>query len=488
MTGNEDEARDTLTLEHIVWNIQDPEKIGNFLQKLTFNDSETCLDVSRGMKDIINDAMEHLVKWKQQQLDENPIVLLSHALDKTALPFELMGNIIEFEVEGFVDRLTRRHIETMAPFLDIGKIRKTIHVINEENKESMFNTKAMLTEWIGQVECSNYEKRWRLNKAITRIGRQDLTGHTMKRDTLNLSDFVEDELQRITTYLSSSQMKELFGIVDDDPQNELRAYVERLVPLTLESKVYLCELLDVAFRLLLDDVYPLAEALGISGERLKKYRVDYTPDHLNEGTTAALMKFSKTHNNDRKELCEALSKAGYRDIAQVLEYGHETSFADEFAVASRARVDEDVLVKISRNLGMSHTNNTETVLRDWKTMVHPPSYNQRTCLADAVFPVLGAKVADDILSGESGKTEADIVRAYKSAIPPMITQILGVTVAKSCSAQESYIKTVLETWEEKIRKKPLSKDERRELSDYLLRAGFNQFAFEIMTGQLFRKT
>ena len=80
--------------------------------------------------------------------------------------------------------------------------------------------------------------------------------------------------------------------------------------------------------------------------------------------------------------------------------GHETSLADEFAVASRARVDEDVLVKISRNLGMSHTSNTETVLREWKAMVHPPSYNQRTCLADAVFPVLGAEVADAILSGK----------------------------------------------------------------------------------------
>lgn len=54
-------------------------------------------------------------------------------------------------------------------------------------------------------------------------------GHTTKKGDLNLSDFVEDEFQRITNYLTSSQMKELFGIVDDDPRNELRAYVERLM-------------------------------------------------------------------------------------------------------------------------------------------------------------------------------------------------------------------------------------------------------------------
>ena len=95
-----------------------------------------------------------------------------------------------------------------------------------------------------------------------------------------------------------------------------------LIPYTLGSNLYLYELLDVAYRLLLEDVYPLAEALCISGEILKHYIVEYVPDHLTKGTTAALMEFSKTHNNDRKEVCEALSKAGYKDIAQVLEYGN----------------------------------------------------------------------------------------------------------------------------------------------------------------------
>lgn len=42
----------------------------------------------------------------------------------------------------------------------------------------------------------------------------------------------------------------------------------------------------------------------------------------------------------------------------------------------------------------------KTVLKDWKAMVHHPSYNQRTSLADAVLPVLGKKVAAPILTSK----------------------------------------------------------------------------------------
>ena len=41
----------------------------------------------------------------------------------------------------------------------------------------------------------------------------------------------------------------------------------------------------------------------------------------------------------------------------------------------------------------------------------------------------------------------------------------------------------LEVWEEKLRKNPLKQDKRRELSDRLLRAGYEDFAHEIMTGK-----
>ena len=69
-------------LEHILWHISGNEEMGRFLQNLTSNDSATCLDISREKKDIIKDAMEHLVKWKQQRFDENPIALLSLLLSR----------------------------------------------------------------------------------------------------------------------------------------------------------------------------------------------------------------------------------------------------------------------------------------------------------------------------------------------------------------------------------------------------------------------
>lgn len=73
---------------------------------------------------------------------------------------------------------------------------------------------------------------------------------------------------------------------------------------------------------------------------------------------------------------------------------------------------------------------------------------------------------------EIGESGTDIFGQHKSAIAP----------------QDSSIRQVLETWEEKIRKKPLSKDKRRQLSENLLRAGFKQFAFEIMTGRIYFDT
>lgn len=102
--------------------------------------------------------------------------------------------------------------------------------------------------------------------------------------------------------------------------------------------------------------------------------------------------------NKEPYLIHILSSIYISDVVIHQLLGHETSLADEFAVVSRAGDSEEALEKISKNLGMRDTSNIETVLKDWKAMVHPPSYNQRTSLADAVFPVVGKDVAVSILS------------------------------------------------------------------------------------------
>lgn len=56
--------------------------------------------------------------------------------------------------------------------------------------------------------------------------------------------------------------------------------------------------------------------------------------------------------------------------------------------------------KISENLGII-TEGTDTIniLKYWRSLVQPPTYNPRTALADAVFPVLGKEKAISIVSG-----------------------------------------------------------------------------------------
>ena len=110
------------------------------------------------------------------------VIIIFYCTLYILVPFELMANIIEIEVEGFVNNLTSRHIRTLAQYLDIDKSEETLNEITEANNDTIFNTVAMITDWIGQEECSNYEKRWRIKEALGRIGRHDLTGKKREFD------------------------------------------------------------------------------------------------------------------------------------------------------------------------------------------------------------------------------------------------------------------------------------------------------------------
>eukprot|EP00057_Strongylocentrotus_purpuratus_P025266 XP_011679740.1 PREDICTED: uncharacterized protein LOC105445649 [Strongylocentrotus purpuratus] len=210
------------TLAHILWHIRDPTKIDKFLHKLSLDDPDTCLDINKELKDIIKETMGYLNTWKKQHFDENPIILLSHALEKTGcspvdrsffkVPNELITNITEAEVQGFVDHLTIRHIKTLAQFLDIGKHGQTVNTIHEGNKDTIFNTEAMITEWIEQVECSNYEKRWRLNQAIAIIRRQDLT----------------EQRRRVDVKIPEATLQQI--ILDIERHNKIEHFLRNLLP------------------------------------------------------------------------------------------------------------------------------------------------------------------------------------------------------------------------------------------------------------------
>ncbi|XP_063971690.1 uncharacterized protein LOC135159712, partial [Lytechinus pictus] len=494
------------TIEHILWQIKDPGKLGRFIQKVTGKIS------SDGDSQIIHhsdikEAMKHVVEWKQQDLDENPIILLSHALEKTEcrpidrlffkVPHHHIVDLIDSEIEGFTDRLTSRHVKSLLQCVDIDLKEDAIVTAN---KATLFETEAMVNDWIRQAACSNYEKKLKLREALDSIGRQDIkdelwkdlnpgrdlgiqhgrrsSGHlkhvkvnTVKTPDNLLSDSINDEVLRIAACLPTykhDKVKRAFGgdqeggtyadVIGayargwmtkhpkENVENKLREKLKSAKVMDLlttrSNNVGLCELLDIAFRLLLEDVYPLAKALDISDETLTKYRVQYAPDHLTKGTTAVLIKLHDFIKGDRKKLREVLSKIGYKDIAVLIGCGHETSLADAFALFKKSKDYQEALNRISKNLGMGQRSSVITIIRDWKFMVHPPTYNSRTSLADAIYPVQGKDIADGILFGtylgDCSKNAAvfqELINNIESFEPSLVRKILEVREPKKLPDQ-----------------------------------------------------
>lgn len=91
----------------------------------------------------------------------------------------------------------------------------------------------------------------------------------------------------------------------------------------IKEEVCLVELVDIAFRLLMTDIYPLAEALKISADQLKSYkRQSLDKSKLSRGTIGVLVRIGEKTNFARNELCDALARgAGWQELAHLLKYG-----------------------------------------------------------------------------------------------------------------------------------------------------------------------
>lgn len=91
----------------------------------------------------------------------------------------------------------------------------------------------------------------------------------------------------------------------------------------IEEDVYLVELFDIAFRLMMMDIHPLAKALEISADKLKSYRrQSLDKSQLSRGTMGVLVRLGEKTNFARNELCDALARgAGLQKMAHLLKYG-----------------------------------------------------------------------------------------------------------------------------------------------------------------------
>eukprot|EP00057_Strongylocentrotus_purpuratus_P021479 XP_011675953.1 PREDICTED: uncharacterized protein LOC105443955 [Strongylocentrotus purpuratus] len=543
------------------------------------------------------------------------MVLLSLSLERASccpidrdfftVPEGLLEEIGEYEVLGFTQRLESKHCKKLAE--SIGTTEEALNAILVENdKAPVFDTQGMILDWISKEECSNFEKRHRLNVAVTKVCRDDLKGHfgathlynsteaNAERPEKNSNEISREyggiselEMRRIANYLSDSELKQLGE--GSDPEKVVIEWVKRLLeknpdggcrkrvheamkefglqvlmPFQLKDKACLVELLDVTTRLLMTDIQPFAKALGISDQKLIKYRIDVTPKQLSNGTLALLAKDSTKINIDRSKICSSLSKAGYKDLALLLKYGYAISLADMFALGYGPVPNSSQRDELRQSLGIAADHDDiVSMLKHWISMVHPPTYNPRTALADAVLPVLGKEKALAVLSGKSrqnGIPSEKVIRALREEIlfretcrvaeiinaplpsvdddlviqvlitledqvkndllPEDVYEKLSVAGFKglsteikkgdrkeneneeitrmrkrdiiqndiSCRIAEvlgvkktSSLSSIFEAWEEKLRKNPLKQDKRRELSDRLLRAGYEDFAHEIMT-------
>ena len=83
----------------------------------------------------------------------------------------------EREVRYFVHRLAGRHCRRIADALHSRGVSldKAIDEVIEENNETVFDAQKMLLDWLHDQDCSNLEKREKLQNAAMFVRRKDWT-------------------------------------------------------------------------------------------------------------------------------------------------------------------------------------------------------------------------------------------------------------------------------------------------------------------------
>ncbi|XP_030834629.1 uncharacterized protein LOC105438791 [Strongylocentrotus purpuratus] len=137
-------------LDHVLWSIGDETKIHQFLRELITEKRKTRPSVSGNKRDVIEESMVVLREWRDKAQTKNQ------------------------EVKGFVYKLTGRHCKRLAKAVGITD-EKVIAAIINENNDDLFDTQSMINDWVDGQECCNFEKRCRLDDAVIKIGRHDMT-------------------------------------------------------------------------------------------------------------------------------------------------------------------------------------------------------------------------------------------------------------------------------------------------------------------------
>eukprot|EP00057_Strongylocentrotus_purpuratus_P010867 XP_011665341.1 PREDICTED: uncharacterized protein LOC105438791 [Strongylocentrotus purpuratus] len=144
------------------------------------------------------------------------------------------------EVKGFVYKLTGRHCKRLAKAVGITD-EKVIAAIINENNDDLFDTQSMINDWVDGQECCNFEKRCRLDDAVIKIGRHDMTdsfGTTTHRvktggivqrphpdaKNFNSTSIFNDDLHALLKHLPTAEISvllERLGISIDEDRNDV---------------------------------------------------------------------------------------------------------------------------------------------------------------------------------------------------------------------------------------------------------------------------
>ncbi|XP_041469932.1 uncharacterized protein LOC121419542 [Lytechinus variegatus] len=282
-------------------------------------------------------------------------------------------------------------------------------------------------------------------------------------------------------------------ILRQNLQNEAPHYA-CLIAKVREDKIFDVELVELAHRLVLSDVYPIAKSLNISDAELTCNRHELGPNVLREGTGKLLLEMNHTGTHamgieERLVMVNALKVAGYLEEARSIVFGFEISLADEAEIEEK-RVDP---AKLAKELGVSDDSkpvgpdgreeSCQSVLQRWRNIVRHSSFNHRMVLADAMYSLGEKELALGIISGKfrnnviNSQVSKMLAKTIPEGVQDTLTRGLGKKLETDLNPHD-----IITAWvaEKKffgfLQKSPIT------LSNDLLKEGFYPFAHEIMAG------
>eukprot|EP00057_Strongylocentrotus_purpuratus_P010397 XP_011664871.1 PREDICTED: uncharacterized protein LOC100889749 [Strongylocentrotus purpuratus] len=238
-------------LDHIIRSISEERDLHRFLLEL-IPDRNVTLSRSAGKRGNIATikAKKDLERWHGGMKTANQNYLLSLALERATckqlartffqVPEDLLKAISPQDVELFVYNLTGRHCTRLAKAECIAD-KNGIKAVIDDNNEDLFDTRRMISARLAGDECSNYEKRCRLDDAIIEIGRHDMTdffkttsyrvetgnevvGPHPDAKAFNSSSVFDDDLAVLLKHLPSDALHLFFeklGITVDEESDDL---------------------------------------------------------------------------------------------------------------------------------------------------------------------------------------------------------------------------------------------------------------------------